>query len=143
MPMIQLTAVEGSLTPQGRSSIQRQLATILLRWEGAPDNAFFRSISWSQLNEVPVGALVSAEDDEPRFRVDVTVPAGALSDRRKSGLVDEVTKAVLEAAALTPEDGMRVWVLVHEQADGTWGVAGTILRYADIAATAAAQRVDA
>jgi hypothetical protein len=78
-PMIQLTAPAGSLSEPGRAGIQRTLATTLLRWEGAPDTAFFRSLAWSYLHELPPGVVVTAEDDEPRFRVDVTVPEGALS----------------------------------------------------------------
>jgi hypothetical protein len=41
-----------------------------------------------------------------RFRVEVTVPAGALSERRKAGLVADGTTAVLEAAGLTVDDGV-------------------------------------
>jgi phenylpyruvate tautomerase PptA (4-oxalocrotonate tautomerase family) len=84
---------------------------------------------------VPTGAL-TAGDDEPRFRVDVTVPAGVLDERRKSGLVEEVTQVVLAAAGLDAGDALRVWVLVNEQPDGTWGAGGQIFRYADLVALA-------
>lgn len=87
MPMIQLTTPEGALTPAGRATIQRTLATVLLHWEGAPDTALFRGLAWSYLHELPGGAQTTAEDDAPRFRVEITVPAGALSERRKAGLV--------------------------------------------------------
>ncbi|MET9245563.1 hypothetical protein [Nonomuraea sp. NPDC003709] len=93
MPMIQLTAPSGALTDQGRAEVQRELARALLRWEGAPDTAFFRAQAWSYLTELPARAQTTAEDDLPRFRVDVTVPEGALSDRRKSGLVEDATDA--------------------------------------------------
>ncbi|MFI9842398.1 hypothetical protein ACIHFD_35560 [Nonomuraea sp. NPDC051941] len=43
--------------------------------------------------ELPARAQTTAEDDLPRFRVDVTVPEGALSDRRKSGLAKDATDA--------------------------------------------------
>ena len=43
MPMIRLTVPTGALTEQGRTTIQRDLAAVLLRWEGAPDSAFFRA----------------------------------------------------------------------------------------------------
>lgn len=136
MPQIQLTAPDGALTDEGRATIQKDLAKILLRWEGAPDNDFFRAQSWSYLHELPTGAQTTAEDEDPRFRVDVTVPAGALSDRRKAGLVDDATNAVLAAAGLGSDDALRVWVLVHEQPDGTWGAGGQIIRYADLVALA-------
>jgi phenylpyruvate tautomerase PptA (4-oxalocrotonate tautomerase family) len=142
MPMIELTAPTGALTPDGRASIQRELANMLLRWERAPDTAFFRSIAWSYLHELPEGAQTTAEDDEPRFRVDVTVPHGALSERRKAGLAGEVTSLVLEAAGLADRDGVRVWVLIHEQPDGTWAAGGSIVRYADLVGLAQAQRAN-
>jgi phenylpyruvate tautomerase PptA (4-oxalocrotonate tautomerase family) len=143
MPMIRLTAPAGALTEQGRSSIQRDLAAVLLRWEGAPDTAFFRAQAWSYLVELPEGAQTTAEDDAPRFLVEVTVPRGALSERRKAGLVEEATKTVLSAAGLAPDDALRVWVLVHEQPDGTWGAGGSVIRYADLVALAKEQRGDA
>ncbi|GAB4057504.1 hypothetical protein GCM10028775_61120 [Catellatospora paridis] len=137
MPMIQLTAPAGALTPAGRDSIQKTLAAVLLRWEGAPDNALFRSLAWTYLHELPAGAQTTAEDDAPRFRVEITVPVGALSERRKAGLVGEITTAVLDAAGLTDADAQRVWVLIHEQPDGTWAAGGKIVRYADLVALAA------
>ncbi|MFI6011110.1 4-oxalocrotonate tautomerase family protein [Streptomyces sp. NPDC051243] len=143
MPMIRLTVPPGSLTEEGRSTVQRDLAAVLLRWEGAPGTAFFRAQAWSCLVELPEGALTTAEDEAPRFLVEVTVPQGALSERRKAGLVEEATKTVLGAAGLPSEEALRVWVLVHEQADGTWGAGGSVIRYADLVALAKGQRADA
>lgn len=143
MPMIQLFAPAGALTPAGRETIQKTLATALLRWEGAPDTAFFRALAWTYLHELPAGAQATAEDGEPRFRVEVTVPHGALSERRKAGLVAAATTAVLDAAGLTADDGLRVWVLIHEQPDGTWGAGGEIVRFADLVKLAADQKEQA
>jgi phenylpyruvate tautomerase PptA (4-oxalocrotonate tautomerase family) len=143
MPMIRLTVPADSLTAEGRKTVQRDLAAVLLRWEGAPDTAFFRAQAWSYLVELPDGAQTTAEDDAPRFLVDVTVPEGALSERRKAGLVQDATRTVLEAAGLSQDDALRVWVLVHEQPEGTWGAGGSVIRYADLVALAKGQRADA
>ncbi|MFD6995912.1 tautomerase family protein [Streptomyces mirabilis] len=146
MPMIRLTVPPGSLTEEGRKTVQRKLATVLLRWEGAPDTAFFRAQAWSYLVELPEGAQTTAEDDAPRFLVDVTVPQGALSERRKAGLTEEATTTVLDAAGLSQDAAPRVWVLVHEQPEGTWGAGGSVIRYADLVALAQenrGQRADA
>ncbi|GKQ36111.1 tautomerase family protein [Streptomyces sp. A012304] len=143
MPMIRLTAPAGALTEQGRHGVRRDLAAVLLRWEGAPDTAFFRAQAWSYLVELPEGAQTTAEDDAPRFLVEVTVPQGALSERRKAGLVEEVTSTVLSAAGLPARDALRVWVLVHEQPDGTWGAGGSVVRHADLVALAKGQHADA
>ncbi|MFF5370929.1 4-oxalocrotonate tautomerase family protein [Streptomyces sp. NPDC013187] len=143
MPMIRLTVPAGALTEEGRGSVQRDLAATLLRWEGAPDTAFFRAQAWSYLVELPEGAQTTAEDDAPRFLVEVTVPEGALSERRTAGLTEEVTQTVLSAAGLTPDHALRVWVLVREQPDGTWGAGGSVVRHADLVAMAKGQRADA
>ncbi|MFF3332890.1 4-oxalocrotonate tautomerase family protein [Streptomyces sp. NPDC002888] len=143
MPMIRLTVPHDALTEEGRGTVQRELATVLLRWEGAPDTAFFRAQAWSYLVELPAGAQTTAEDEVPRFLVEVTVPQGALSERRKAGLVEDATRTVLDAAGLSRADALRVWVLVHEQADGTWGAGGSVIRYADLVAAAKGQQADA
>lgn len=136
MPQIQLTAAAGALTDEGRATIQQDLARSLLKWEGAPDNEFFKALGWSYLHELPAGAQVTAADTEPRFRVDVTVPQFALNDDRKAGLAKDVTSLVLTAAGLGPEHALRVWVIINEQTDGTWAVGGRIFRHADLVALA-------
>ena|SRR5947209_17873372 len=143
MPLIELTAPAGALTDEGREGVQRELAETLLRWEGAPDTPLFRSIAWSYLHELPGGAQTTAEDPEPRFRVDVTVPDGTLDDERREGLVGDVTSLVLRSAGLPEDDAMRVWVLIHEQPDGTWGAGGRIVRHSDLMEVAKAQRAAA
>jgi len=143
MPMIRLTVPTGSLTEEGRATVQRDLAAVLLHWEGAPDTAFFRAQAWSYLIELPKGAQTTAEDEEPRFLVDVTVPHGALSERRKAGLVRDATQTVLKAAGLSQDHALKVWVLVHEQPDGTWGAGGSVIRYADLVALARKDKSDA
>ncbi|WP_137991865.1 tautomerase family protein [Streptomyces vilmorinianum] len=139
MPMIRLTVQAGVLTDERRATVQRDLARVLLRWEGAPDTAFFRAQAWSYLTELPEGAQVTAEDDAPRFLVEVTVPNGALSERRRTGLVEDATKTVLAAAGLSPTEAPRVWVLVHEQPDDTWGAGGSLIRHANLVALAKGQ----
>jgi phenylpyruvate tautomerase PptA (4-oxalocrotonate tautomerase family) len=140
MPMIQLTAPAGALTAEARQDLQKTLAATLLKWEGAPDTAFFRAQAWSRVDEVTTGAFTAIEDDAARFRVDVTVPKGALSARRKESFVKEVTTMVLAGAGLTEADALRVWVLIHEQPEGTWG---NIVAFKEIAALAQAQRANA
>ena len=143
MPMIQLTLPAGVLSVQARGDLAKSLPKALLKWEGAPDTAFFRAQAWCRVEEVTDGGFAALEDDLPRFRVDVTVPEGGLSPRRKAGLVADVTELVLTAAGLTEAEGLRVWVLVHEQPEGTWGAAGNIVKFQELAALAQGQRGDA
>ena len=71
------------------------------------------------------------------------MPQGALSDRRKEGLIKDVTGLVLDAAGLTESDALRVWVLIREQPEGTWGAGGAVVRFSELAALAASQRIEA
>lgn len=143
MPMIHLTVPAGALSAEARGALLRSLPAVLLQWEGAPDTAFFRAQAWCRVEEVTDGGFAALEDDLPRFRVDVTVPQGALSPRRKAGLIKEVTEQVLAAAGLTEADALRVWVLITEQPEGTWGAAGNIVQFEALAALSKQQRENA
>ncbi|MFF4024680.1 MULTISPECIES: tautomerase family protein [Nocardia] len=63
--------------------------------------------------------------------------------RRKAGLVTDVTEQVLAAAGLADGDAWRVWVLIHEQPEGTWGAGGSVVKFKELAALAQGQRDNA
>lgn len=138
MPMIELTVTEGALAEEAKQPLVEQLSRTLLRWEGAPYNERSAALSWGYLDERPAGTMFvdGAEPEQPRYRVKVTVPQGALDDEGKRGLVADVTRLVLEAEGAPDdfENGARVWVIVREVADGNWGGAGRVFRLRDIAA---------
>jgi phenylpyruvate tautomerase PptA (4-oxalocrotonate tautomerase family) len=77
---------------------------------------------------------------DPTFKVDVTTPEGALSDRRREELVAEATRVVREAAGIGEEDALRVWVLLHEVAEGSWGAGGQIIRFEQLREMAKGER---
>ena len=134
MPLIDLSYPSGTFTPAARTALVEELTTVLLRAERAPDTEFFRSIAWVNVHELPDGCVLAAGRPvaEPTFRVQVTIPEGALSDRRKQEIVAEATRAVLGAAGLHETGAMRVWVLINEVPDGNWGAGGQIVRFADL-----------
>ena len=142
MRLIDVTYPEGALTPEQRTQLADGLTTALLRAERAPDTDFFRSVTWVYVHELPEGTVLSAGRpvEQPTFKVDVTTPEGALSDRRRKELVAEATRVVREVAGLGEEDGMRVWVLCHEVAEGSWGAAGQVVEFKALVAAAKAER---
>jgi phenylpyruvate tautomerase PptA (4-oxalocrotonate tautomerase family) len=142
MPLIDLTYPAGTFSPEARTALVDELTTVLLRAERAPDTEFFRSIAWVHVHELPDGTVYAAGRpvSEPTFRVQVTIPEGALSDRRKQELVSEATRVVREAAGLGEAEGLRVWVLIREVPDGNWGAGGQIVRFADLVGYASAER---
>jgi phenylpyruvate tautomerase PptA (4-oxalocrotonate tautomerase family) len=136
MPMIDLTVPQGAVDA---NALVDDLTKTLLKWEGVPDHPVADGISWGFVHEVAPGGLHVGHqpvgDGQPRYRVLVTVPAGALDDERKEGLVADVTRTILEreGSAINLENAMRVWVFINEVPDGNWGGAGRIFRFADIA----------
>lgn len=78
--------------------------------------------------------VASSPSGRAHYRVAVTTPQGALDDRRRAGLVADVTALVLaaEGSNNTPENAFRVWVQLHEIAEGSWGAEGRIWRFCDI-----------
>src|SRR5688500_13354232 len=102
VPVFELTYPEGALEPEARTRLMDDLTTALLRAERAPDTEFFRSVTWSYVHELPAGSVLAAGSpvDRPTFRIDVTTPEGALSDRRREELVGEATRLVREAAGI-------------------------------------------
>jgi phenylpyruvate tautomerase PptA (4-oxalocrotonate tautomerase family) len=145
MPMIEVTYPKGAIAPDARQELLDELATKLLAAEKAPDTEFFRSITWVYANEIDPEALAvgGRPGGEPRYRVNITVPEGALSDRRKGILVDSVHQAITAAAGLGEDDGLRVWTLISEVPEGNWGAAGQQVRFSQLVEYAAAERDEA
>ena len=52
----------------------------------------------------------------------------------------EATAIVREAAGLDEEDSLRVWVLMHEVAEGSWGAGGQVIRFEQLRAMAKSER---
>jgi phenylpyruvate tautomerase PptA (4-oxalocrotonate tautomerase family) len=145
MPMIELTYPKGSIAPEARGELLEELATKLLAAEKAPDTEFFRSITWVYANEIaPENLAVGGRPGgEPRFRVQITVPDGALSDRRKGILVDSVNQAMLKATGLDASEALRIWTLIREVPEGNWGAAGQQVRYQQLVEAAKTAREEA
>jgi phenylpyruvate tautomerase PptA (4-oxalocrotonate tautomerase family) len=142
MPVFEITYPEGALSPEARSKLMDDLTTALLRAERAPDSEFFRKVTWSYVHELPVGNVLAAGEpvEAPTFKIDVTTPEGALSDRRREELVAEATQLVRDAAGIPEEESLRVWVLMHEVAEGSWGAGGQVIRFEQLRQIAKAER---
>ncbi len=141
MPKLDLTIPADALSDESQQGLARDLGAALLRWEGAPDTEFFRSITWAHVRALPAESIQTPDGvAAPHAVVDITVPSGALSDRRKAGLVDETTKLVLDATGWGADAGVRVWTLIHEVPDGNWGAAGQVVRFEQLREAAKAER---
>src|SRR5271170_5194296 len=105
MPMIDLTFVRGSLNDQALGLLTDELVTALLRAERAPDTPFLRDNTLVYLHDLDPAALSvgGRGPGAPRFRVEMTVFEGALSQGRKEQLAADVHAAVCIAAGIEPE----------------------------------------
>jgi phenylpyruvate tautomerase PptA (4-oxalocrotonate tautomerase family) len=141
MPRLDLTITADVLGEDEKQQLMRDLGAALLRAEGAPDTAFFRSITWAHLHELPAEAIQTPDGPaEPHAVIDVSVPDGALNEKRKASLVKEATEIILDATGWGPEAGVRVWTLVRDVPEGNWGAAGQIVHFEQLRAAAKAER---
>jgi phenylpyruvate tautomerase PptA (4-oxalocrotonate tautomerase family) len=142
VPIFELTYPEGALEPDARAHLLDELTTAILNAERAPDNGFFRGVTWGYVNELPAGSVVAAGKpvEQPTFKVDLTTPEGALSDRRREEFVVEATRLVRDAAGIPEDEGLRVFVLMHEVPEGSWGAAGQVVRFQQLRELALAER---
>jgi phenylpyruvate tautomerase PptA (4-oxalocrotonate tautomerase family) len=141
MPKLDLTIPADALAEESQQELARELGATLLRWEGAPNTEFFRSITWAHVHAIPAESIQTPDGvADPHAVVEITIPAGALSERRKAGLVEEATKLVLDATGWGPGGGVRVWTLIHEVPDGNWGAAGQVVRFEQLREAAEAER---
>ena len=61
--------------------------------------------------------------------IHIFTPEGFVSPARKRLMIENVTKAAIEAEGLPTTD--RTYVLVHDVADGGWGWQGEPITHAD------------
>jgi phenylpyruvate tautomerase PptA (4-oxalocrotonate tautomerase family) len=136
MPMIDLTFVRDLLDQQALSRLTDELVTVLLRAERAPDTPYLRDNTVVYLHPLdPDGQSVGGRGQgEPRFRGELTVFDGALSQDRKEQLAADVHAAVCAAAGieLAGSRAVHVWTLIHEIPEGNWAGGGKIIYYQDV-----------
>jgi phenylpyruvate tautomerase PptA (4-oxalocrotonate tautomerase family) len=136
MPMIDLTFVRGSLNDQALGLLTDELVAVLLRAEGAPDTPFLRDNTLVYLHALdPAAQSVGGRGaGAPRFRVEMTVFEGALSQDRKERLAADVHAAVCAAAGIEPdgERALHVWTLIHEIPEGNWAGGGKVIYYRQV-----------
>jgi phenylpyruvate tautomerase PptA (4-oxalocrotonate tautomerase family) len=141
MPKLELTIPAESLSGEAQEELARDLGAALLRWEGAPDTEFFRSITWAHVHALPASSMQTPDGvADPHAVIEISVPDGALSERRKAGLVEETTKLVLETTGWDPEASWRVWTLIRDVPEGNWGAGGQIVHFQQLREAAQAER---
>jgi phenylpyruvate tautomerase PptA (4-oxalocrotonate tautomerase family) len=141
MPKLELTIPADSLSEDAQGQLARDLGAALLHAEGAPDTDFFRSITWAHVHALPAASMQTPDGvADPHAVIEISVPDGALSERRKAGLVEETTRLVLEATGWDPAASWRVWTLIRDVPEGNWGAGGQIVHFQQLREAAKAER---
>ncbi|HXD57997.1 MAG TPA: tautomerase family protein [Thermoleophilaceae bacterium] len=135
MPLLDAYIPQGALTPEAEEALLAKLTDVLLENEGAdPTNPRARSVAWVVLHRPEAVFVAGERADLPRYRVVVSVPEGQVGPKRKRAMVAAVTEAVLDAEPDDRDrDPLRVWVLMNDVPEGSWGAGGQIWGLADIA----------
>ena len=143
MPLVRITYPRGALTPDQKRQIAEALTEAVLEAEVDTVTDAGRMVTVVHFNESAAddwavgGQLRSTAAGAPpnHFIVDLVVLEGLLENDRKSRChrrVTEVFQNVFGPAA-DPMLPLRVWVLVHEVREGSWGAGGTTISALDVA----------
>ncbi|WP_052733135.1 tautomerase family protein [Hymenobacter terrenus] len=141
MPVIHISAPVGAVRPEQQADVLQGVTAAVFAWSGLPDTPQAWATLRTYLAEYApttsaIGGVVQQAHDAPHYEVSVTMPTGWLNTVRKQGMIDAVTRALLEAIA-TPFDEssrFRVRCLIPEIPDGNWGSGGYALPLSAIAA---------
>ena len=133
MPMIDVYATQGTFGD--RSTLARDLASAVMRWEGVPDLRLFRENTAAFIHELPGDAISNVAGESNYVRVQVLTSAAALDRDKQLGVVRELTD-IVAAAAGDPTLVDRTWVLLTEAPEGGWGIDGHANTNEDIVAAA-------
>jgi phenylpyruvate tautomerase PptA (4-oxalocrotonate tautomerase family) len=143
MPVVRLSYPRGALTQAQKRQLARDLTEIALDAEvdAVTDNG--RAVTVVHFHEAAAedwavgGELRSTAEGAPNhFVVDVVVLQGLLEGERRRAVHRRVTEAFVAACGGKDADPMlalRVWVLVHEVREGSWGAAGGTVSALDVA----------
>ena len=142
MPLVRITYPRGALIPEQKRQIAHALTEIVLDAEVDAVTDAGRMVTVVHFNEAAAddwavgGELRSTAAGAPNhFIVDLIVLDGLLEGRRRSDTHRRVTEAFQKAfgEAGDPMLPFRVWVLVHEVREGSWGAGGQTVSALDVA----------
>ena len=121
--MMDIDLPAGVFDESAERALLYTLTDTLLRWEGAdPTDPRMQAIAWIFVHRSTAVYVGGKPAQAPHYRVRVSVPQGQFNDKRRAGMIDAVTTAILDAEGGRYErDPQRVWVFPIDVPEGTWG----------------------
>ena len=142
MPVVRVTYPRGALAPAQKRQIAAALTDIVLDAEVDAITDAGKMVTvihfleadaddWSVAGELRSAAAAAPD----HFIVDVVVLEGLLDARRKTAVHERVAAAFRTAfgEAADPLLAYRVWVLIHDVGEGSWGAGGRTVTALDVA----------
>jgi len=142
MPLVRINYPQGALPQPQKAQIAADLTEVVLDAEVDAVTEAGRAVTVVQFIEAPatdwaVGGKLRSETPESsrvnHFVVDVIVLEGLLEGVRRNAVHKRVTDAFKRAFPSEPMLALRVWVLIHEVREGSWGAAGNTVSALDVA----------
>jgi len=142
MPVVRVTYPRGALTPDRKRQLAASLTDIVLDAEVDTITEAGKMVTVIHFLEAApedwsvAGAMRSATGGGPdHFIVDVVVLEGLLDAGRKAAVHERVSGAFREAFGESgdPLLPFRVWVLIHDVGEGSWGAGGRTVSAFDVA----------
>jgi phenylpyruvate tautomerase PptA (4-oxalocrotonate tautomerase family) len=142
MPLVRITHPRGALPLEQKRRLVAALTDIVLDVEVDAVTDAGRMVTVIQFHEAAdddwavAGQLRSEAEEKPNhFIVDLVVLDGLLEGARRTDAHRRVTEAFQQAfgAGSDPMLPFRVWVLVHEVREGSWGAGGQTVSALDVA----------
>jgi phenylpyruvate tautomerase PptA (4-oxalocrotonate tautomerase family) len=140
MPNILVKIPANTLGGDARATLARRITEVAAQAEQIPDDPRRRATIWVTVEEVPAASWWCGGADVARQMVPCLaiahVPAGVLDAAARARFVQQMQEAF--AQAVPADDARRVVtsVMLHDVADGTWGVNGALWTLPDFARAA-------
>jgi len=130
--MIDIYAPEGAYSKENVPPLLRQLTESLLKWTDSTDIPFVRSNVGAYFHALPAEHVTSGGEPDLGVRIDVSLPAVALSTiERRRGFIEEAT-SIASTLSCDAHTADRTWISVFNTVDGGWGVGGHALTNAEL-----------
>ena len=142
MPVVRVTYPRGALAPAEKQALATSLTDIVLDAEVDAVTDAGKMVTVIHFLEAAAedwsvgGTFRSSATDPPdHFIVDVVVLEGLLDAARRTAVHERVTGAFREAFGEggDPLLPFRVWVLIHDVGEGSWGAGGRTVSAFDVA----------
>lgn len=136
MPLIQVSAAQGTLNKTEQDVLMSRLSNAVLKAENAPiDDSGAQSLVWAYYDEKPKGSVYVGGENlaEPPFRIAVTTPHGALVESSRQSLVKEIGEIVDDIVGAF-EGRLNHWAMLYEIDEGSWAGGGQVFPLAGIQA---------